>query len=133
MVRIRVPSPYPSKNGRIRTLIFLCLCLFFSFDAFKIMKERCKAKVTAKSKRKTKKQQQSGLLSLAEVCFSLVLAYLFSIPVLAISFSLLHNGQGSQPGPVPTFVVSRSLLVVTQSGSDPAARHGSVPRTDAIY
>ena len=34
VVRIRVPSPYPSKNGRIRTLIFLCLCLFFSFDAF---------------------------------------------------------------------------------------------------
>jgi len=95
------------------------------------MKERCKAKVTTKSKRKSKKQQQFGLLSLAEVCFSLVLAYLFSILVLAI-LSLLHNGQGSQPGPVPTFVVSRSLLVVTQSGSDPAARHGSVPRTDAI-
>jgi hypothetical protein len=52
------------------------------------MKERCKAKVTAKSKRKSKKQQQFGLLSLAEVCFSLVLAYLSSILVLAISFSL---------------------------------------------
>ncbi len=30
VVRIRVPSPYPSKDGRIRTLIFLCLWLFFS-------------------------------------------------------------------------------------------------------
>jgi len=31
VVRIRVPSPYPSENGRIRTLIFLYLCPFSLF------------------------------------------------------------------------------------------------------
>ena len=93
------------------------------------MKERCKAKAKAKAKAKSRSNPDFFLWFR---CVSLVLAYLFSVLVLA-TLSLLYSGQGSQHGPVPTYVVSRSLLVVTQSGSDPAARHGSVPRTDAIY
>jgi hypothetical protein len=48
--------------------------------------------------------------------FLVILAFFF--------FPSLANGSWS--GPVPTYVVSRSWLVVTQSGSDPATSRGSV-------
>ncbi len=97
------------------------------------MKERCKAKAkaTAKAKAKSKKQKAIRTSFFGLGVFLFGLAYLFLCPSVA-TFSFLYQWPGSQAGPVPTYVVSRSLLVVTQSGSDPAARHGSVPRTDAI-
>ena len=85
--------------------------------------------VEQKQKQKQIKKQ-SGLLFLWLRCVLLGWP-VFLCPSMAI-FSFLYQWPGSQSGPVPTYVVSRSLLVVTQSGLDPAARHGSVPRTDAI-
>ena len=52
VARIRVPSPYPAKDGRIRTLVF------FIFDFSLVLmpldhgKERCKAKAKAKANKK---------------------------------------------------------------------------------
>ncbi len=99
-------------------------------------KKGVKQEQEQKQKQQQKQQQkqtekQSGLLFFGLGVFLLGLAYLFLCPSMA-TFSFLCQWPGSQTGPVPTYVVSRSLLVVTQSGSDPAARHGSVPRTDAI-
>jgi hypothetical protein len=95
------------------------------------MKERCKAKAKATAKAKAKSKKQSGLLFFGLGVFLLVWPISFSVLVWPL-FPFLYQWPGSQHGPVPTYVVSWSLLVVTQSGSDPAARHGSVPRTDAI-
>ncbi len=110
VARIRVPSPYPAKDGRIRTPVF-SLSLTFLLMPLDCEKERCKAKA-------------KGL----DVFFWVGLSF----SILVWPFSFLYQWPGSRFGPVPTYVVSRSRLVITQSGSDPAARHGSVPRTDAI-
>ena len=52
------------------------------------MKERCKAKARANAKVKAKSKSNPDFLWFKCVLL-LVLAYLFSIPVVAISFSLL--------------------------------------------
>ncbi len=108
---------------------------FFVFDFSLVLmplnhgKERCRPRAKAKAKAKANKKQ-SGLLFLWLGCVLLGWP-IFFYPSMA-TFSFLYQWPGSQSGPVPTYVVSRSLLLVTQSGSDPAARHGSVPQTDAI-
>ncbi len=83
--------------------------------------------VEQKQKQKQIKKQ-FGLLFLWLRCV-LDVAYLslsqfghFSFP--SVARQLIESG--------PAFAGSRSQLVVTQSGSDPAARQGSVPWTDAI-
>ena len=92
-------------------------------------KERCRTKAKAKAKAKAdKKAIRTSFLWLGCVLLGWPI---FLYPSMD-TFSFLYQWPGSQSGPVPTYVVSRFLLVVTQSGSDPAARHGSVPRTDAI-
>ncbi len=94
-------------------------------------KERCRVKAEAKVKAKGKANKKSNpdfFFFGLDVFFWVGLFF----SILVWPFSFLYQWPGSQFGPVPTNVVSRSRLVVTQSGSDPAARHGSVPRTDAI-
>ena len=77
---------------------------FFSFNAFKVMKERCKAKVTAKS-------NSNPDFFLWYRCVLLWCWPIFLYPSNGHFFLfVVHNGHGSQPGPAPTFVGSRSVL-----------------------
>ena len=126
VARIRVPSPYPAKDDRIRTPVFFVFEFSLVLMPLDHGKEGVKQKAKAKSKQKAIRTSFFGL-----GVFLLVWPISFSVLVWPL-FPFLYQWPGSQYGPVPTYVVSRSLLVVTQSGSDPAARHGSVPRTDAI-
>ena len=103
-----------------RTDNFFC----FSLMPLDHEKKRCRAKAKAKA---NKKAIRTSFLWLR--CVLLVWP-IFLFPSLAIF--LFHQWPGSWLSSVPAFAGSRTQLVVTQSGSDPAARHGSVPRTDAV-
>jgi hypothetical protein len=85
-----------------------------------------------KQKQKQKQKQikkQSGLLFLWLRCVLLGWP-VFLCPSMAIFLFLPVARQLIESGPS----VCRVPVPIsgTQSGSDPAARHGSVPRTDAI-
>ena len=100
---------------------FFIFVLFLYFECLWSPKRKG---VKKRAKVTVKKQKQSGL-SLVKSVLLPVLAYLFSILVVAFLYLYYVLATGSWLGPATTFVESRTLLVVTQSGSDPAARHGS--------
>ena len=111
---------WPGSGSRVRTrprmagsglLIFLYLGLFFSFNAFRSWKRRCKAK--SKSKKQTKSNPDFFLWFR---CVSFGLAYLFLCPSVAtFSFSLPVARQPIRTGPnvccVPVPIGGNAVLV----------------------
>ncbi len=87
--------------------------------------------VEQKQKQKQKQKQSGPFFFGLDVFFGVAISF---FPIIVNWPFLFHLfGQGSWSGLVPTYVVSQSWLVVTQSGPDPATSRGAAPRTDAIY
>ncbi len=96
------------------------------------VKQKQEQKQKQKQEQKQEQKQikkQSGLLFLWLRCV-LLGRPIFLYPSMAIFLFLPVARQLIRTGPNVCCVPV--LIMVTQSGSDPAARHGSVPRTDAI-
>jgi hypothetical protein len=123
VARIRVQSPYPANNGLDPDSFFLCLWFFFKFWCLWPLKERCRAKAKAKAKAKAIRTYFLWLrcvLWCGCLFLSIIVNWPFSFPIF--------SGQGSRSGLVPTYVVSQSWLMVTQSRPDPATSRRAAPR-----
>ncbi len=79
--------------------------------------------VEQKAKAKAKAKAIGPFFFGLDVFFGVAISFYLSSKTGLFSFHLLANGSWS--GPVPTYVVSQSRLVVTHSGSDPATSRGS--------
>ncbi len=89
VTRIRVPSPYPANDGRIRTLVFFISDFSFSLMPLDHEKKRCRAK--AKAKANKKKSNPDFFFFGLDVFFWFGLS--FSFPVWPFSF--LTSGQAA--------------------------------------